>query len=120
MSNIDPTKPVYGSPTTESVRNNFLIAKNEITSLENKTTEAPFLPIAGGYMTGAITLPDNPLNAYEAATKLYVDTHIGSGGGSGGGGIPEAPLDGNTYGRQYANWNRVIAASNDVVDGGNF
>lgn len=37
-----------------------------------------------------------------------------------GGGIPEAPTDGPAYGRQMAAWARVIAANNDVVDGGNF
>ena len=33
-SNIDATKPVTGSPTTQSVRDNFLIAKNEISDLQ--------------------------------------------------------------------------------------
>ena len=33
-SQIDPTVPIFGTPTTASVRNNFLIAKNEITALQ--------------------------------------------------------------------------------------
>jgi len=33
-SQIDPTMPVFGTPTTASVRNNFLIARNEITALQ--------------------------------------------------------------------------------------
>jgi|SRR5215472_1084453 len=33
-SAIDPTVPVFGNPTTASVRQNFLIAKNEITNLQ--------------------------------------------------------------------------------------
>ena len=33
-SQIDPTVPVFGAPTTASVRNNFLIAKNEIEALQ--------------------------------------------------------------------------------------
>jgi hypothetical protein len=41
-------------------------------------------------------------------------------GGTGGGGIPEAPLDGITYGRQSAAWTHVLMANNDIVDGGNF
>lgn len=117
MSNIDPTKPVYGSPTTESVRTNFLIAKEEITALENVTSNGPFLPLTGGVMDGIITLKADPLNPLEAATKHYVDINIGSGGG---GGIPEAPNDGVTYGRRFSAWNQVVAAHNDVVDGGNF
>lgn len=43
-SQIDPTKPVFGSPTTESVRANFLAAKNEIEALQAKTPSA--LPLA--------------------------------------------------------------------------
>lgn len=41
-------------------------------------------------------------------------------GGSGGGGIAEAPTDGVTYGRMDAAWNPTLALSGDVLDGGNF
>jgi len=34
VSQIDPTVPVFGTPTTASVRNNFLIARNEISALQ--------------------------------------------------------------------------------------
>jgi hypothetical protein len=47
------------------------------------------------------------------------DGVISSMGGSGGG-LPEAPVDGFAYGRRLASWNRVLAATNDIVDGGNF
>jgi hypothetical protein len=40
--------------------------------------------------------------------------------GTGGGGIPEAPLDGVAYGRQSAAWTHVLMATNDIVDGGNY
>jgi hypothetical protein len=33
-SAIDATKPISGSPTTQSVRDNFLVAKNEISALQ--------------------------------------------------------------------------------------
>lgn len=37
------------------------------------------------------------------------------------GSIPnDAPADGRAYGRQSAAWAQVIAATGDVVDGGNF
>lgn len=32
-----------------------------------------FLPLSGGTLTGALTLPANPTNPLEAATKTYVD-----------------------------------------------
>lgn len=66
---------MHGTPTTQSVRDNFQFAKQEIEG-------------------------------------LY------AGGGSG---IPDdAPNDGKAYGRQSAQWSQVIAANNDVIDGGNF
>lgn len=44
----------------------------------------------------------------------------GTDGGGTGGGIEEAPLDGLTYGRQSAAWNRALAITNDILDGGSF
>jgi hypothetical protein len=66
---------VHGDPTTQSVRDNFSHAKQEIEAL---------------YAQGGAGIPD------------------------------DAPADGKAYGRQSAAWAQVIAASNDVVDGGNF
>ena len=45
---------------------------------------------------------------------------LASSGGSGGGGIPEAPSDGKSYGRRNGSWDWVISHTGDVVDGGNF
>jgi hypothetical protein len=36
----------------------------------------PYLPLAGGALTGPLTLAANPTTALEAATKDYVDTRI--------------------------------------------
>ena len=44
------------------------------------------LPLAGGTLTGALTLSGAPTEALQAATKAYVDANAGSGGSSGGGG----------------------------------
>jgi hypothetical protein len=73
MSNIDTTVPVYGNPTTQSVRDNFATAATEIdaaTALATgKLSDAPsdgnaygrlgaqwqqVLPLAGGQMNAAI------------------------------------------------------------------
>lgn len=40
-SAIDDTVPVEGRPTTESVRDNFGIAKAEITALQARASDAP-------------------------------------------------------------------------------
>jgi hypothetical protein len=52
-SSIDATKPVTGSPTTESVRTNFLTAKTEISALQ--TDMALKAPLASPTFTGTVT-----------------------------------------------------------------
>jgi hypothetical protein len=95
-SAIDITKPVYGSPTTDSVRTNFTTAASEITALQTKTNSAPFLPTSGGTMTGPVVLAADPSANLQAATKQYVDTLAFGGAGTS---IPDAPKDGWFYGR---------------------
>src|SRR5215475_3354196 len=57
VSQIDPTVPIFGTPTTASVRQNFLIAKDEISALQNKSPErAPVITVIG---SGPIVLPAN-------------------------------------------------------------
>jgi hypothetical protein len=54
---IDPSVPISGTtpgPTTASVRNNFAVAANEITSLQATVAGGPFLPISGGSITGTV------------------------------------------------------------------
>lgn len=46
-SMIDPTLPVYGNPTTESVRQNFQIAADEITALQSAIFGTPLMISAG-------------------------------------------------------------------------
>jgi hypothetical protein len=109
-SQIDPTVPVAGTPTTASVRANFLVAQAEITALQNVTADAPFLPLAGGTLTGALYLAGDPTDPRMPATKAYVD----AGSGGGGGGIPEAPADGTLYGRRNGAWLQA-AAPGDIT-----
>lgn len=72
-----------------------------------------------------LTLAFEPSAAMHAATKAYVDLMTGHGGGNGGsgsGGIPEAPTDGQVYGRQGSvpDWLPVLPLDGGIVDGGNF
>jgi hypothetical protein len=72
----------------------------------------PFLPLMGGVMLGTLTLQTgDPVGQYDAANKGYVDAHSGDGG------LPDAPQDGNTYGRNTAAW---VVVTTDLIDGGNF
>src|SRR3954469_22659437 len=78
-SQIDETVPVFGTPTTQSVRGNFSIAKSEITALQILTNGGPFLSINGGTLRGPLLLPNAPITApLQAATKDYVDRTVAS------------------------------------------
>jgi len=98
VSAVDPTVPVFGSPTTASVRANFLTIKNEITALQaagsltlpvtvaaggTGATTAPLaltnlgaVPLAGGNMTGLLRLSGNPTDILGATPKQYVDSYF--------------------------------------------
>lgn len=78
-SQIDETQPVFGTPTTQSVRQNFSIAKTEISALQLVTNGGPFLSINGGTLRGPLTLPNAPITGpLQAATKDYVDRTVAS------------------------------------------
>ena len=78
----------------------------------------PYLPLAGGGMRGPLFLARDPVEAAEAATKAYVDqVFFSGGGGSGGAGIPEAPLDGFAYARMNGNWVRVLPLAGGTMTG---
>jgi hypothetical protein len=66
----------------------------------------------------------NPL-ILNFKSPLYMDTDgflTSTGGGAAG--VPEAPTDGLMYGRQSVSgtpsWQRALAITNDILDGGNF
>jgi hypothetical protein len=69
---------------------------------------------AGDTMTGPLVLPGDPTDPLQAATKAYVDAH---GGGSGGGGIPDAPYDDKTYGRKNHAWVEALPIVGGTVTG---
>lgn len=113
-SQIDITKPVFGTPTTQSVRDNFTTAANEISVLQQQTTGSPFLSLQGGRMAGPMYLYNDPTDAMMPATKGYVD----AGGSGGGGGIPEAPsVPGDTFGRSEGAWVQVLALAGGTMLG---
>ena len=111
-SNIDTSKPVYGNPTTQSVRDNFEIAQVEITALQNLISPGPFLPLNGDErMTGFFELYNHPRSNFEPATKQYVDDlAFGSTGA-----VSEAPLDGMFYARGGGDGTVLPVVNNDWV-----
>lgn len=113
-SQIDPTLPVYGNPTTQSVRQNFATAQVEITGLMQATQGAPFLSLAGGRMAGPMYLFNDPTDLMMPVTLGYFNAN-GGGGTGGGGGIPEAPSDGKFYTRSQGAWVPGVALSGGTI-----
>jgi hypothetical protein len=70
----------------------------------------PYLPEAGGTMTGPLFLFANPTLPMEATTKDYVD-FIGSRG------IGEANFDGQAYGRELGMWTPVLPITGGIMRG---
>src|SRR4051812_7340092 len=116
-SQVDVTKPIYGSPTTQSVRDNFQILSAEITDLRNKMAAGPFLPLQGGTMTGPMHLHNDPTDAMMPVTLGYFQ--VNGGGGPGSGGIPDALADGTLYARQDGAWKHVSDSFLPLIGGGN-
>jgi hypothetical protein len=77
-----PTAPVAAT----DLANKAYVDAHAFTDAPNNTTAygrlggawASVLPIAGGSLTGALTLAGDPSAAQQAATKNYVDTRVGS------------------------------------------
>lgn len=74
--------------------------------------------------TGAqlyIAFDDGSSKQWVPASNLPIPS-TGTGGGGGGGSFPEAPTDGQVYGRQGASaaWVPVLPLDNGLFDGGNF
>jgi hypothetical protein len=78
-SQIDPTQPPEGQPTTQGVRDNFAVAASEITALQDAAQGAPFMSLSGGQMAGSLMLNNDPGAAREAASKQYVDRMVAPG-----------------------------------------
>jgi hypothetical protein len=69
-----------------------------------------FLPIAGGQMEGPLLLAEQPQVPNEAVTKAYVDDIALKA-------IPEAPMDGQVYGRMLAGWTPALPIVGGVMRG---
>ena len=63
----------YATTSQLAVVSAYATSITEALSATLATSIANHLPLAGGTMTGAITLPGNPSSNLEAATKQYVD-----------------------------------------------
>jgi len=115
-SAIDPTKPVFGNPTTESVRDNFQIAADEITALQEEfnqvTTGTPNLKI-GGATTG-ITYSKQEFKAIKVGrlVVLSVIIRLTSKGSATG--------DVTLEGMPYAFMNEADYSAVLNIDGNNF
>lgn len=73
-SAIDATKPIAGTPTTQSVRDNFAAAKSEILALQ--AVDLLLAPLAAPSFTGGITIAGGIKQAEGANAKQGVATLV--------------------------------------------
>lgn len=81
-STIDPTKPITGNPTTESVRDNFQAAKDEIENLQSLVADISF-DISPFTIGPAVSDPDNGGDIFAASGKyitIYTPEALGGSG----------------------------------------
>lgn len=75
--------------------------------------DARYLQLAGGQMGGALLLYEDPVQNMEAATRQWVLAQVSAGG------IPEAPTDGQIYGRNgnIRDWMPVVGLGGATLTG---
>lgn len=75
--------------------------------------DARYLQLAGGQMGGALLLFEDPVQNMEAATRQWVLAQVAAGG------IPEAPTDGQIYGRNgnIRDWMPVVGLGGATLTG---
>jgi hypothetical protein len=83
-SAIDATLPVFGTPTTASVRSNFLVAKNEITALQAAVPPGANTMTAGisagGLTQASATLLTSEFNVITFASVPGASVALRQGG----------------------------------------
>jgi len=82
VSQVDPSVPIFGNPTTQSVRSNFAIIKGVLEDLAAQVGLGEPMPVANGG-TGASTTPQGLINlgiaAYLSANGLALPVPVGGG-----------------------------------------
>lgn len=80
-SAINPQYPVYGTPTTQSVRDNFAAAKGEIETLQAQTLIAPVIIRHTTSYTASTADPKNVAHRFDttsAPLNLNIPTTLGT------------------------------------------
>ena len=75
VSAIDPTVPIYGAPTTGSVRDNFAVAKSEIEALQTSAANGP-----ANIKNLPYSQPDGSPPVGAKTGDLYINGVVGKGG----------------------------------------
>jgi hypothetical protein len=78
MSNIDPTQPTYATATTQSVRDNFGIAKSEIEALQAAMDTLPFA--GDGTIDGPVIFAGPPVTLSGSIIQASLDALPVNGG----------------------------------------
>jgi hypothetical protein len=102
-SNIDITKPTEGAAYTADVRGNFSIAATEINDLQSNaaTDEANIATLQSDVATNTTNIATNTTDITALRTSS----------------LPDAPSDGQAYGRESAAWTPVLPLSGGTLTG---
>jgi hypothetical protein len=117
-SAIDASKPVAGSPTTQSVRDNFAAAASEISALQAVTVGGPYLPL-GGTLTANFSCNDITVGGSGGvAGNLTLSGNLGANHGTFGGNLGVGlvvSVSGNINCAGTVTCNNLVQTSDDRV-----
>lgn len=101
------------TPPAKVIQSQAPVNPDDLTNkayVDNAIANAPYLPLAGGTMSGQILQPLAPTTANDLVNKAYVDSAVGSGSGG-----PYLPLTGGTMSGAIVQPIAPVSA-NDVVN----
>ena len=123
MSDTSPFPP-NPNPGDSWIANNgaAYIWTGEMWAAHSAPQTHPYLPLSGGALSGELILAADPVQALDAATKQYVDAHVGGGGGSGtvtqintGTGLTGGPISTTgTIAASFGTTGGTVAQGNDA------
>jgi hypothetical protein len=99
------------SSSLEAASKAYIDAGDAAVTTAFHNADATKVNLSGDLMHGILTLSADPVNALDAATKQYVDTHAVTGPPS----LPEAPQDGKLYGRMNAAWSQALPITGGTI-----
>jgi len=113
--------PNFATTVTNNIATKWTQDNTKISNWDTSYTYSQIghVPLAGGTMTGLLTLSGNPTTNLQAATKQYVDTQLAGAGGGGTSIETRQVISGSTtYTALVAGTYKILAIGNGGSLGG--